>query len=232
MIRSTLCKQSHKYRFLLMGDDGKFIASLGIKVTDKHIIIKLYDSDHEYAPRLTLYDILDTFMDIQILKELVISKLNHDGELKIIYFSSDFNPFGPSVNRDKDCLIFVASSSYKVIPEIKFSDILMMLNSEDTYGDRTLSFMKNNVRYSAICVHDGFHIPITSRERVYKIEQFIALLAAMYCEKYGFKINNHDDDDDIEDNDNNLKTYNNTNYTSDSMCVVNTMAGHNTENED
>ena len=58
----------------------------------------------------------------------------------------------------------------------------------------------------------------------------IVLLAAVYFGSY----NNTpiDTDDDIEDHDDNLRAYTKTPYTEESMAKVNTMAGHNLDNED
>ena len=58
----------------------------------------------------------------------------------------------------------------------------------------------------------------------------IGLLSAVY---YSGKNNAPvDTDDDVEDHDDNLRAYTKTPYTKESMAKVNTMAGHNLDNED
>ena len=58
----------------------------------------------------------------------------------------------------------------------------------------------------------------------------IGLLSAVYFS--GHNKPPVDTDDDIEDHDDNLKTYTKTPYTKESMAKVNTMAGHNLDDED
>lgn len=259
MIKSTLCKQSHKYRFLLMGDDSNFIADIGIRVSNNYVTIKTYDYSREAAFNTSLYDILDTFMDIPILKELVMSKLDDAGELKIVYFKVDDRLIRKSY--DKECFIYVDNLSCPEVPELKFSNILAMVKNGDYNGGSPLLYDRANVMKAwiqnsfhipnvntkgdynggslspydrdngmGIWIYDSFHIPPVNRKNTYRTEKFVSLLAAMYCEKYGVKIN--DDDDDIEDNDNNLKTYTNIKYSTESMRNVNDMSGHTLEEED
>lgn len=228
MIKNILCKESHKYRFLLMGDDNNFIADIGIRVSNNYVTIKTYDYSREAAFNTSLYDILDTFMNIPFLKELVMRKLDDDGELKISYFK--VNDIAIRKPYDRTCFIYVDNLSSPEAPELKFSNILTMINNRDYCGSPLLDDLDGRTHGIGMWIYNSFHIPPVNRKNEYKTKQFVALLAAMYCEKYGVKIN--DCDDDIEDNDNNLKTYTNIKYTTESMRNVSDMSGHTLEEED